>query len=77
MKEEKVFLRLSLTDKMIRQFKFFREEQISIRRMRKFYDIYPICSHFQKLIRVDRKEEREFYENESIKSNWGYRELGM
>ena len=33
-------------------------------------------SHFQELIRIDRKEEREFYENESIKSNWGYRELG-
>ena len=58
---------------------------VSIRRMRKFYEIYPIWSavptelswsHFQELIRVDRKEEREFYENESIKSNWGYRELG-
>ncbi len=56
-----------------------------IRRMRKFYEIYPIWSavptelswsHFQELIRVDRKEEREFYENEAIKSNWGYRELG-
>jgi len=58
---------------------------VSIRRMRKFYEIYPIWSavptelswsHFQELIRVDRKEEREFYENETIKSNWGYRELG-
>lgn len=47
--------------------------------MRKFYEIYPIWSavptelswsHFQELIRVDRKEEREFYELESIKSNW-------
>ena len=53
--------------------------------MRKFYEIYPIWSavptelswsHFQELIRVDRKEEREFYESEAIKSNWGYRELG-
>ena len=32
-------------------------------------------SHFQELIRIDRKEEREFYENEVIKFNWGYREL--
>lgn len=57
---------------------------VSIRRMRKFYEVYPIWSavptelswaHFQELIRVDREEEREFYENESIKSNWGYREL--
>ena len=57
---------------------------VSIRRMRKFYEIYPIWSavptelswsHFQELIRVDRKEERKFYENEAIKFNWGYREL--
>lgn len=52
--------------------------------MRRFYEIYPIWStvsteliwaHFQELIRIDRKEEREFYEIESIKSNWGCREL--
>ena len=58
---------------------------VSIRRMRRFYEFYPIWSavptelswsHFQELIRIDRKEEREFYEQESIKSNWGYRELG-
>ena len=57
---------------------------VSIRRMRKFYELYPIWSavptelswsHFQELIRIDRKEEREFYEQEVIKSNWGYREL--
>ena len=57
---------------------------VSIRRMRKFYEMYPIWSavptelswsHFQELIRINRKEEREFYEIESIKSNWGYREL--
>ena len=56
---------------------------VSIRRMRKFYELYPIWSavptelswyHFQELIRIDRKEEREFYEQEAIKSNWGYRE---
>jgi len=58
---------------------------VSIRRMRRFYEYYPIWSavptelswsHFQELIKVDRKEEREFYQAESIKSNWGYRELG-
>ena len=57
---------------------------VSIRRMRKFYEIYPnwsavptelSWSHFQELIRVDRQDEREFYESEAIKSNWGYREL--
>ena len=57
---------------------------VSIRRMRKFYELYPIWSavptelswsHFQELIRIDRKEEREFYEQEAIKSNWRYREL--
>ena len=57
---------------------------VSIRRMRRFYTLYPILSavptilswsHFQELIRLDRKEERNFYELEAIKSNWGYREL--
>ncbi len=57
---------------------------VSIRRMRRFYEMYPIWSavptelswsHFQELIRIDRKEERKFYEQEAIKSNWGYREL--
>ena len=57
---------------------------VSIRRMRKFYELYPIWSavptklswsHFQELIRINRKEERDFYEQEAIKSNWGYREL--
>ena len=58
---------------------------VSIRRMRRFYEFYPIWSavptelswsHFQELIRIDRKKERAFYEQEAIKSNWGYRELG-
>lgn len=57
---------------------------VSLRRMRRFYEFYPIWStvstelswaHFQELIRIDRKEERDFYEAESIKSNWGCREL--
>ena len=58
---------------------------VSIRRMRRFYEYYPnwstvptelSWSHFQELIRIERKEERDFYQIESIKSNWGYRELG-
>ncbi len=57
---------------------------VSIRRMRRFYEMYPIWStvstelswaHFQELIKIDRKEERDFYEAESIKANWGCREL--
>ncbi len=57
---------------------------VSIRRMRRFYEMYPIWStvstelswaHFQELIKIDRKEERDFYQLESIKSNWGCREL--
>lgn len=57
---------------------------VSLRRMRRFYEYYPkwsavstilSWSHFQELIKVHRKEEREFYESESIKSNWGCREL--
>ena len=56
----------------------------SLARMRKFYKIYPILaavpqelswSHFRELIKINRKEEREFYEAEAVKSNWGYREL--
>ena len=56
---------------------------VSIRRMRRFYEYYPIWStvstelswsHFQELIKIDRKAERDFYEQESIKSNWGCRE---
>ncbi len=48
---------------------------VSIRRMRRFYEYYPTWSHFQELIRIERKEERDFYQIESIKSNWGCREL--
>ena len=32
-------------------------------------------SHFQELIRVNKEQERKFYEVEAIKGNWGYREL--
>ena len=57
---------------------------VSLRRMHRFYEFYPIWStvstklswaHFQELIKIDRKEKRDFYEKESIKSNWGCREL--
>ena len=52
---------------------------VSIRRMRRFYEYYPNWStvstelswaHFQELIKIERKEERDFYQIESIKSNW-------
>lgn len=58
---------------------------VSLWRMRKFYEMYPEWSddfaklswaHYQQLIKIDRKEEREFYRDESINSNWSYRELG-
>ena len=56
----------------------------SIRRMRRFYKFHPIWSavptelswsHFQELLRIDRECERKFYIYETIKGNWGYREL--
>lgn len=74
----------ALSKKLIKDFGNGFSE-VSIRRMRRFYECYPIWSavptelswsHFQELIRIDRKEERDFYETESIKSNLGYRELG-
>jgi len=55
---------------------------VSIRRMRRFYEYFPIWlvvptelswSHFQEVIRISREEERAFYLNEAIKSNWGFR----
>ncbi|MEG1597802.1 MAG: DUF1016 N-terminal domain-containing protein, partial [Bacilli bacterium] len=59
---------------------------VSIRRMRKFYESYPIWStvstelswgHFQELIKVNREEERKFYENESYqnKVEWSVRRM--
>ena len=73
----------SLSNKLTKEFGS-GFSSVSIRRMRRFYEMYPIWSavptelswsHFQELIRIERKEERNFYEQESIKSNWGYREL--
>ncbi len=63
-----------LSSKLTKEFRsgFF---SVSIRRMRRFYEMYPIWStvstelswaHFQELIKIDRKEERDFYELESI-----------
>lgn len=58
----------------------------SIRRMRRFYEYYPNWStvstelswaHYQELIRIERKDERDFYELETKKSNWGCRELRL
>ena len=34
-----------------------------------------ILGSFSRIKKIDRKEERDFYELESIKSNWGCREL--
>lgn len=51
---------------------------VSIRRMHRFYEYYPNWStvstelfwaHFQELIIIERNEERDFYQTESIKSN--------
>lgn len=73
----------SLSNKLTKEFGS-GFSSVSIRRMRRFYEMYPIWStvstelswaHFQELIKIDRKEEREFYERESINSNWGCREL--
>ena len=70
----------ALSEKLINEFGS-GFSPVSIRRMRKFFELYPIWSavptelswsHFlelQELIRVNRKEEREFYEQEAIKSN--------
>ena len=49
--------------------------------MRKFYEFYPIWSavptelswsHFQELIRIDRKEERDFYDHDKDIINLKY-----
>lgn len=59
---------------------------VSIRRMRRFYEYYPNWStvstelswaHYQELIRIEKKDERDFYELETKKSNWGCRELRL
>lgn len=58
----------------------------NLKQMRQFYLAYSISqtvsdefnlswSHYLKLMRIDNKDERNFYEIESIKNNWSLREL--
>lgn len=56
----------------------------NLNNMRKFYLKYPICqtvsdklswSHICELIKIDDDLERSFYEQQSVKENWGVREL--
>lgn len=72
-----------LSDKLTLEFgKGFSET--NLRSMRKFYLSFPIqqtvsaelsWSHYQKLMRIDDKERREFYTEECIKSSWSVRQL--
>lgn len=56
----------------------------NIKRMRKFYQCYPIgttmlsqltWSHYLQLIKIEDENKRNFYMNECINSNWDVREL--
>ncbi len=56
----------------------------SLRRMRQFYTLFPKCatvwhelswSHFKLLIKVEEKNERDFYIKEAINGNWSVRQL--
>lgn len=72
-----------LSDKLTLEFgKGFSET--NLRNMRKFYLCFPIqqtlsaelsWSHYQKLMRIDDVERREFYTKECIKSGWSVRQL--
>lgn len=57
---------------------------INLRRMRKFYKLFPIRSsvmnelswtHYLELIRIEEENKRKFYLNECINSRWSVREL--
>lgn len=57
---------------------------INLRRMRKFYFLFPIrstvlnelsWSHYLELIKIDEEPKRKFYLNEAINSKWSVREL--
>ena len=57
---------------------------INLRRMRKFYFLFPIrstvlnelsWSHYLELIKIDEEPKRKFYINEAINSRWSVREL--
>jgi predicted nuclease of restriction endonuclease-like (RecB) superfamily len=58
----------------------------NIKQMRSFYLVYSkgqkasdeftlSWSHYLKLMRIDNKEERKFYEIEAFQNNWGLKEL--
>ena len=56
----------------------------NLRRMRQFYNTYPIRStimselswtHYLELIKIKEKNKRDFYMNECINSNWDVKEL--
>ena len=57
---------------------------INLRRMRKFYSLFPIrstvlnelsWSHYLELIKIEDELKRNFYLNETINSRWSVREL--
>jgi len=59
-------------------------DESSLRRMRQFYTLFPKCatvwhelswSHFKLLIKVEEKNERDFYIKEAINGNWSVRQL--
>ena len=72
-----------LSKKLIREFgKGFSSR--NLRTMRRFYITYPIWktvsaklswSHYLELIKIEEKEKRNFYLNETINSCWSVREL--
>ena len=72
-----------LSEKLTREFgKGF--SIINLRRMRKFYCLFPIrstvlnelsWSHYLELIKIEEQEKRNFYLNETINSRWSIREL--
>lgn len=56
----------------------------NLTRMKNFYEYFPNIatlsqqlswSHYVELVKIHRKEERDFYYNESVESNWSVREL--
>ena len=57
---------------------------INLRRMRKFYNLFPIRSsvmtelswtHYLEIIKIEEEEKRNFYIKETINSRWSVREL--
>ena len=72
-----------LSEKLTREFgKGF--SIINLRRMRKFYCLFPIrstvlnelsWSHYLELIKIEEQRKRDFYLKETINSRWSVREL--